>query len=490
MNRRVKIIIAVLFTINTLCIAKNTPAKISYPNGTTPIEGIFHWKLENGLDVFAVENHTVPLVYIEIAVKAGGITQTRESAGLFHLYEHMMFKGNSLYRSAAEVQKAISDFGVPDWNGTTGLECVNYFFTVPKHLVKEGMEFWEKAITSPLLDASELEREKKVVLSEITADTKESEYIESRFVLNTMFPDRPWQVDPSGDPDVVKNATVDEIKEIQKTYYVPNNAALFVAGDIEPYTIYSLAKELYGKWQRGEDVKEPDRHTEEPLKENKFSVSIDDKVDKDLSYVTVYMRGPDTIEDIEATYAGDAVLSLFNDPKGPLCAAAMENKDLGIVSTDRVGMGYQTRKVTSLLTFTAMLNESSRSLPRRTKEFLDEVKTLCASIAKGKTRIPMSVFKLTRMRLKDENIRNLELPSAVKSTLRYWWTVESEDYYFGYDKAISKVKEKDIRAFLTRYTQKNALVTVTVNEETYRAQKDEFLEAGFTVIKKEDALWR
>ena len=83
--------------------------------------------LENGLKVFTSENHSVPLVYIEIAVRAGGVTQTPETAGLFHLYEHMMFKGNELYRDAASVQKAINDMGVTSWNGTTSPDCVNYF---------------------------------------------------------------------------------------------------------------------------------------------------------------------------------------------------------------------------------------------------------------------------------------------------------------------------------------------------------------------------
>ncbi|MBQ1591676.1 MAG: insulinase family protein, partial [Treponema sp.] len=123
--------------------------------------------LSNGLTVFTSENHAVPLVYIEIAVKAGGVTQTKENAGLFHLYEHMMFKGNSLYPDAASVQKALSDMGCTNWNGTTGLNCVNYFITVPSDQLETGLAFWNAAIRSPLMKEDELEKEKKVVLSEI-----------------------------------------------------------------------------------------------------------------------------------------------------------------------------------------------------------------------------------------------------------------------------------------------------------------------------------
>ncbi len=133
----------------------------------TPVENLYEYKMENGLTVFAAENHTVPLVYIEIAIRAGAITQTPQTAGLFHLYEHMMFKGNKLYKDAASVNRALSNLGVASWNGTTGINHVNYFFTVPSNKLEEGLAFWNAAVRSPLLNDQELENEKKVVLSEI-----------------------------------------------------------------------------------------------------------------------------------------------------------------------------------------------------------------------------------------------------------------------------------------------------------------------------------
>lgn len=97
--------------------------------------------MENGLTVFAAENHTVPLVYIEIAIRAGAITQTPQTAGLFHLYEHMMFKGNKLYKDAASVNRALSNLGVASWNGTTGINHVNYFSQYLQTNLKKDLHF-------------------------------------------------------------------------------------------------------------------------------------------------------------------------------------------------------------------------------------------------------------------------------------------------------------------------------------------------------------
>src|SRR5574344_1837509 len=63
----------------------------------TRIAGLYQYTLDNGLELFVAENHAAPLVYIKLSVKAGGIAQTPETAGVFHLYEHMMFEGDSQY---------------------------------------------------------------------------------------------------------------------------------------------------------------------------------------------------------------------------------------------------------------------------------------------------------------------------------------------------------------------------------------------------------
>lgn len=483
-NKKMRLFAAlILFLFGAMPIA-------SLPNGgkETAKNGISHWTLDNGLDVFAVENHAAPLAYIEIAVKAGGITQTQENSGLFHLYEHLMFKGNSLYPSAAAVQKAISDLGVPDWNGTTGLECVNYFFTVPAHELRRGMEFWSRAIREPLLDAGELEREKKVVLSEITANTNDPSYLAMKCALNVMFCDAPWQVDPSGSPASVQNATVKQIKDIQKTYYVPNNAALFVAGDVDPAEVHQMAADLYGSWARGEDVPPPSPHSMEPLDGDKFVVSVNDKVAKDAAYITVYFRGPDAMSDLPHTYAADMTLSLFNDSAGPLAKAVID-ADIGAASPDRVGMGYQTRRATSLVTFSAMLNGTD-GLAKRVNKFLSTVRIVCMDLASGKEKIPRSVFKRALVRAQNNDIIDGESPDAVKTSLRYWWTVASADYYYGYNKQLGRTKEKDVKSFLSRYiADKNALIIVAINSEAYEAEKESMQKSSFKTLDKKDALW-
>ncbi|HYO23252.1 MAG TPA: insulinase family protein, partial [Flavisolibacter sp.] len=89
----------------------------------------YYWqKLDNGLEVVVIENHKVPLATIEIAVKNGAYTEGPEFSGLSHLFEHMFFKANKVYSDQEKFLKRTQELGAI-WNGTTGNERVNYFFT-------------------------------------------------------------------------------------------------------------------------------------------------------------------------------------------------------------------------------------------------------------------------------------------------------------------------------------------------------------------------
>jgi len=270
---------------------------------TTGITGLYRYKLDNGLELFVLENHSSPLAYIEIAIRGGGIAQTAETAGLFHFYEHMMFKGNSKFRTAAEVSSAYLDLGVPSWNGSTGTEYVNYYFTVPSEKLREGLEFWSYAIREPLMDSKEIESEKGVVISEITGDFSDPGGIYSAAIDRRLFPKYPWRRDPRGTVENVRGITAEKLRSIQKAYYIPNNAALFVGGDVKADEVFSLVKEVYDGWEQGPDPWEKPQAPQAPVPVRRptFVVYPDPTVNPRFGIVQMYYRGPDVGRDPAST---------------------------------------------------------------------------------------------------------------------------------------------------------------------------------------------
>lgn len=91
---------------------------------------MFMKKLPNGLDVLVLEDNSVPLVTLELAVKNGAYTESPEYNGLSHLYEHMFFKANKKYSDEGAFLYRMQELGISA-NATTTDEMVNYFFRCP-----------------------------------------------------------------------------------------------------------------------------------------------------------------------------------------------------------------------------------------------------------------------------------------------------------------------------------------------------------------------
>ena len=208
--------------------------------------------LENGLEVIVVQNSGVPLATIEIDVKNGSFTQTPTYVGLAHMYEHMFFRANQQYPAPGDFVDRASELGAV-FNGTTTEERVNYYLTLPADSLAGGMRFLAAALRHPLFLPGELAREKEVVLGEY--DRQEASPF---FVLDQTMGQKLWsnnwnRKNVIGDRTVVKNVTPDQMREIERRYYIPNNACLLVTGDVDPDEVFSLARTIYGDWARGAD---------------------------------------------------------------------------------------------------------------------------------------------------------------------------------------------------------------------------------------------
>src|SRR5580704_15217443 len=97
-------------------------------------------KLDNGLQLLVLEDFSVPLVTVEIAVRNGSFTEDSEYNGLSHLYEHMFFKANKDIPSQEKYLDRVHELGIV-FNGTTNVERVNYFFTLGSGQAEEGLQF-------------------------------------------------------------------------------------------------------------------------------------------------------------------------------------------------------------------------------------------------------------------------------------------------------------------------------------------------------------
>lgn len=459
----------------------------------TPVEGLHEYVLDNGLTLFVAENHSVPLTYIEIAVRTGAVEQTPENAGLFHLYEHMMFKGNELYPNAASIQNALSEMGVANWNGTTGKDYVNYFITVPSSQTEKGLAFWNAAVRTPLMDPQEFENEKKVVISEITGYEVNPGNIYQGYIANTLFPESVYRTDPAGTRTTIQNATVAQLRDIQRRFYIPSNAALFVGGDVDPEKTFQLVKAIYGTWSNNGNspTKPHDEPTKTPLAKTKLAVMPFDQMSPYMAQVSVTFRGPDTDFDIEDTYAADYLCSLFDEPDGIFKTKIVQDVELGVPQSDMVAAGYPTVRASGTFTFNAIMLQPETSLPERSLKFLKDIQEeIIPQMAADKSLYQKAKVKQIVSIMEKDRISSTDTATDLLSLLRFWWASTSSDYYFSYYKKLGAVTQKSVQDFFAKYiTGKNALVTILVNPQVYAQTVAEYNKLGFEVIDSNNAYW-
>src|SRR5687768_1312677 len=191
--------------------------------------------LDNGLTVLLQENHSVPVVALNMWVKVGSIYEEDAEAGISHVYEHMLFKGTRS-RGVGEIAQEIEGSG-GDINAYTSFDHTVYHITLASRFLDTGLAVMADAIQHSSFDPDELRKEQEVVLEEI----KRGEDIPSRKLTEALFATsyqrHPYRRSVIGSEQTVKSLSREQILSFFHTWYVPNNMTLVVAGDFDPITV-------------------------------------------------------------------------------------------------------------------------------------------------------------------------------------------------------------------------------------------------------------
>lgn len=407
--------------------------------------------LNNGLQVFVIENHTVPLVTIEITVKNGAYTEPPEYDGLSHLYEHMFFKGNAVIPNQEKYLERQRELGMV-WNGTTSEERVNYFVTLPKNNLKEGLIFMRDAVETPLFDQTELEKEREVVLGEYDRAESNPYFHLSRAVEKKLWYKYPSYKDVLGSRDIIATATREKLQTIQKRFYIPNNSALFVAGDVKPGVAFKLAKKIYGGWKRGEDPFAEHPMVEHPPLTKKEAVIVNQPVN--IAAVQIVYHGPDVRNDIKATYAADVFSSILAQPNSKFQKNLVDSK-----IAVRANLTYYTQQNVGPITI--FVQTTPDSLRRAIDVLFEEIDKF-----DDPDYYTYEQLESAKTLLEVEQIYGRERTSQFVHTASFWWAIAGLDYYIGYIDSIRKVTREDINDYVHKYIQnQNYVMGILISED-------------------------
>ncbi len=206
--------------------------------------------LDNGLQFIVHEDHSVPVVHVEVWYDVGSAHEPEGRSGFAHLFEHMMFQ-ETTNLEAGELTDLITAAG-GNWNGSTSKDRTNYFETLPSNRL--NLALWAEAerMHNLVVDQENFDREREVVKEERRMRVDNQPYGEALMTFDTISTDwEPYRHTVIGSMDDLNAATPADVHAFYQRFYVPNNAAIAVAGDVTADQVRGLAERYFSHIPRG-----------------------------------------------------------------------------------------------------------------------------------------------------------------------------------------------------------------------------------------------
>ncbi|HXI56046.1 MAG TPA: pitrilysin family protein [Polyangia bacterium] len=207
--------------------------------------------LGNGLTVILHEDHSSPLVVVDLWYHVGSKDEDPGRTGFAHLFEHLMFMGskNAPYPSFDAVMEMWGGHN----NGTTSNDRTNYYEVGPKNLLETflWLEADRMATLAEVISEDELGRQRKVVQNERRQSYENRPYGRAELVIpGVMYPPQhPYHWPTIGSHADLEAASVDDVRAFFERFYRPSNASLVIAGDFDPTEARALVDRYFG-WQQ------------------------------------------------------------------------------------------------------------------------------------------------------------------------------------------------------------------------------------------------
>lgn len=218
-----------------------------------PIE---RYTLPNGVRVILSEDHSAPVVAVNLWYHVGSRNEREGRTGFAHLFEHMMFQGSEHVPNTGHIAHIERAGG--SMNGSTWLDRTNYFQTVPAHRLELvlWLESDRMGFLLPALTQDKLDNQRDVVKNERRWRVDNQPYGDWDERLQALLypPDHPYHHSVIGSMEDLDAATLDDVREFFHTYYAPNNAVLTLCGDFDPAEARRLIERYFGPIPRGPEI--------------------------------------------------------------------------------------------------------------------------------------------------------------------------------------------------------------------------------------------
>ncbi len=213
------------------------------------------YDLPNGLHVILHENSDAPVVSSYVLYHVGSKDERPDRTGFAHFFEHLMFEGSENIQRG-QIDKLISGAG-GNLNASTSFDRTDYYINLPSNELELALWIESERLMHAVIDETGVETQREVVKEERRSRYENQPYgsiMEN--MAGAVFAGTPYAWTPIGSAQYIDEAMIEEFREFYKKWYVPNNATLSIAGDIDIEATKRLVERYFGEIPRGP---EPER---------------------------------------------------------------------------------------------------------------------------------------------------------------------------------------------------------------------------------------
>ena len=223
------------------------------------------YDLDNGLHVILHQDNAAPVVTTSVMYHDGATDEESDKTGFAHFFEHLLFEGTENIERGEWFKLVTSNGGSN--NANTTQDRTYYYENFPSNNLELGLWMESERLLHPIINQIGVDTQKEVVQEEKRLRYDNSPYGQwSIVVAENLFKNHPYRWQTIGSLEHLASATLEDFKRFNEIYYVPNNAVLVVAGDIDIAKTKKMVADYFGTIPRGADIARKS-YTEEPITE-------------------------------------------------------------------------------------------------------------------------------------------------------------------------------------------------------------------------------
>lgn len=326
-----------------------------------------HTTLQNGLEIYSIEDHSSPTVAVQVWYHVGSKDDPNGRSGFAHLFEHMMFKGNE-HLTPETFEQLTENIGGEN-NAYTAPDVTVYHEVVPSNYLEPVLWAEAERMASLALTDGNFNSERDVVKEEYRQRILANPYGEFSLATDQKsFAVHPYKRPSIGNIAELDAAQLPEVKEFHSTFYRPDNATLVVVGDFKPNDLESWIKKYFGPIPKPTTKIPRVTAVEPPRKEDRTEVLASAKAP--LPAFAVTYLGPSARSDDEpALDLAEEILS--GGQSSRLYQSLVYEQQVA----QRASFGADLREDVGLLTFRVIV-ASGKSLAEAEKSLNDQIEKI------------------------------------------------------------------------------------------------------------------